>query len=428
MKRIVVSFVVWSMVLGLGLVVLAGCVTPTVTGAALPTSGVPLKADSMAKPSDDLSVAINDFGLDLAKASSTDPSKNAVVSPASVHAALSMTANGANGETAEQMRHVLHVDAMTTAESNKGWASLIGGLGDRSPEQTLEIANSLWARKGIAFKKPFIAADRDYFGAQVSTLDFTQDDVPGAINGWVSDNTHGMITKMIDQVPANAILYLANAVYFKGEWVSPFTHESTSKQSFNKQDGSTVDVDMMHESGPMPYGENDTVQATKLPYRGGDTAFYVLLPKPGVKTDVALDGLKGADFRDLRRAMASNEPTRVYLGLPKLEVEFSADLSKQLADLGMPRAFDDRRAQFSSMAELDVPIYINRVLHKTKVKVDEKGTEAAAATVVGMALGSATPERAEPKWIICDRPYVFAIVDEASGAMLFLGVVNDPRK
>ena len=109
------------------------------------------------------------------------------------------------------------------------------------------------------------------------------------------------------------------------------------------------------------------------------------------------------------------------------DVEFSADIGKQLADLGMPRAFDARRAQFSSMADLDVPIYIGSVLHKTKVKVDEKGTEAAAATVVGM-LAATAPEQTEPKQIICDRPYVFAIVDEASGAMLFLGVVNDPRK
>lgn len=120
-------------------------------------------------------------------------------------------------------------------------------------------------------------------------------------------------------------------------------------------------------------------------------------------------------------------PGAQILGLPKPDVEFSADLRKQLADLGMPRAFDDERAQFSRMAELDAPISIGRVLHKAKVRVDEKGTEAAAATVVEMLMGIA-PGPAEPKQIICDRPYVFAIIDEASGAMLFLGVVNDPMK
>jgi serpin B len=425
-KRTVVSFAAGSMVMGLLLVALPGCATSTVADAALPASGAPLKADSKAKPSDDLSVAINDFGIDLAKAAATDPGKNAILSPASVHAALSMTANGADGETLEQMRHVLHVDEMTAAETNDGWASLLGWLGDRSSEQTLEIADSLWARKGIAFKTPFIDADRDYFGAQVATLDFAKEGVPGAINGWVSKNTHGMITKMIDRAPASAILYLANAVYFKGEWVSGFGQEFTYNQSFTKQDGSTVDVDIMHESGSMPYAENEAVQATKLPYKGGDTAFYVLLPKPGVEIAAALDGLKGAGFRDLRRALAS-EPKEVLLALPKLDVEFSASLSKQLADLGMRRAFDDERAQFSSMAALDDPIYIGSVLHKTKVKVDEQGTEAAAATVVEMDAGG-MPEPVETKRIICDRPYVFAIVDETSGAMLFLGVVNDPKK
>jgi serpin B len=306
-------------------------------------------------------------------------------------------------------------------------ASLLGGLASRGSDQTLEIANSVWARKGIALKKSFIETDRDYFGAQVSTLDFAKDDVAGAINGWVSKNTHGMITSMVDQPPANAILYLANAVYFKGDWVTPFPHEGTRQEPFTRADGLTVDVDMMNTAERMPYFESETLQATRLPYKGSATAYYVMLPKPGSSLDAAMESLKGTGFAELRGAMTSRGATEVVLGLPKLDAESSADLREPLATMGMPRAFDQKLAEFSDMADPGMPIYIGDVLHKTKVKVDEEGTTAAAATVVGMVAGAAA-RFTEPPRIICDRPYAFAIVDEKSGVMLFLGAVNDPRK
>ncbi|MFZ1643572.1 MAG: serpin family protein [Candidatus Contendobacter sp.] len=409
------------------LLALAGCITPTISGVLLVPSGRPLLADPKSNPSEQLTGAINDFGLALVKATPADSRGNVIVSPASVHAALSMTANGASGETAQQMRTVLHTDSMSPTDTNRQWASLLGGLASRSSDQTLEIANALWARKGIAFKKPFVDADRDYFGAQVSTLDFAKDDVAGAINDWVSKNTHGMITRMVDEPPANAILYLANAVYFKGDWITPFPHEGTRKKPFTRADGSKVDVDMMNTAERMPYIENETLQATRLPYKGDAAAYYVMLPRQGVSLDAAMASLKGTGFADLRATMTSRGTTEVILGLPKLDADLSANLNKPLATMGMPRAFDQKRAEFSGMAELGVPIYIGDVLHKTKVKVDEKGTVAAAATVVGMKAGSAAPA-AEPPRIICDRPYAFAIVDEKSGAILFLGAVNDPGK
>lgn len=400
-------------------VALTGCVAPTVSGVLLVPFGQPLRADPKSNQSGQLIGAINDFGLALVKATPTGTDENVIVSPASVHAALSMTVNGANGETAQQMRAVLHTGSMIPVDTNRQWASLLVGLASRSPDQTLDIANGLWARKGIAFKEPFVDADRDYFGAQVSTLDFARDDVAGAINGWVSKSTHGMIARMVDEVPDNEILYLANAVYFRGDWVTPFPHYATRKEPFTRPDGSKVDVDMMNTTDQMSYAENATLQATRLPYKGKATAYYVMLPKQGVSLDAALASMAGTGFANLRNAMTSRGTTEVVLGLPKLDADFSASLKKPLAAMGMQRAFDHERAEFSDMAELGVPIYIGDVLHKTKVKVDETGTVAAAATVVGMMAGSAAPV-AEPARIVCDRPYAFAIVDEKSGAMLFL--------
>lgn len=405
---------------------LPGCATPTASGVVLVPSGKPEFADSMSEPSEQLPGAINDFGLALVSATSTDDGKNVIVSPVSVHAALSMTANGANGETAQQMRTVLRTDSMDPVDANEQWASLLSALASRSSDQTLEIANALWAREGIAFKKPFLDADRDYFGAHVSTLDFDKDDVAGIINDWVSKNTHKMITHIVEEVPAEAILYLANAIYFEGDWVTPFSHEVTGKESFTRIDGSEVEVDMMRMAEQLNYFENATLQATKLPYEGDATAYYVILPKQGVSLESALASMEGAGFADMRATMSSQGTTEVILGLPKLDADFSTRLNEPLAEMGMPLAFDKWDAQFSDIADLDAPIYISDVFHKAKIKVDEKGTVAAAATVVGIA-GSAAPV-AEPPRIVCDRPYAFAIVDEESGAMLFLGTIADPNQ
>jgi serpin B len=412
----------------------------------LVSSGLPLHVDAQVRSTTQLAGAVNEFGVQLLKASvtATDTVGNVIVSPASVHAALSMTVNGATNETEQQMRRVLHVDSMSDAETNRQWASLLVGLDARSQEQTLAIANSLWAERDIKFKRPFIEADRDFFGAQVSTLDFENDDVAGAINGWVANNTRGMITHMIDEVPDNAILYLANAAYFKGDWVTPFSDGPPSpygdrppppfrdrqpfEAPFTRADGSRVKVRMMRMTAEMPYARNGVLQATKLLYRGNATAFFVLLPKPGVSLDAAMESLEGTGFSDLRRTMQAEEATKVVLNLPRLDAESPImSLEEPLKAMGMPLAFG-LGAQFSDM--VDFPdLSIGRVLHSTKVRVDEKGTEAAASTAVEHVWLMASPTPAsKPPRIICDRPYLFAIADEQSGAMLFLGAVNDPRK
>jgi serine protease inhibitor len=409
-----------GLVLAAASVLLAGC-TLAAIGTTQVEAGPPRNPGARFEPRA-LSAAIDGFGLDLLKATKAGETGNVIVSPASVHAALSMTVNGATDETAKQMRAVLRTAAMSPTDANAQWASLLLQLGSRSSDQTLEIANSLWAEKSVAFKKPFLDADRDFFGAKVTTLDFATDNLAGAVNGWVSSRTHGMITKMVDRVPDNAILYLANAVYFKGDWVSPFEHNSTDKEPFTRADGTKVDVDMMNATEGRPFAENGALQATSLAYVGADTGFYVMLPRPGVSIDAAMASLEGTGFADLRATLTSGVTTEVVLGLPKLDADFGTSLKKPLATMGMPRAFDQDLAQFSGMADLGVPIYIGDVMHKTKVKVDEKGTEAAAATVVEMLAGSA------PARIVCDRPYLFAIVDQRTGVMLFLGVVEDPTK
>ncbi len=405
----------------------SGCAKPptVAVGTTVVAASAPSDSAAASVPASALASAIDGFGVDLLAKAASGAAGDVVISPLSVDAALSMTANGATGQTASQMRDVLGTSGMSAADVNAEWASLLLQLASRSPSQTLEVANSLWARTGVAFKEPFLDADRGSFGARISVLDFAKDDVAGAINRWVSSSTHGMIPTIVDHVPPSAILYLADAVYFKGEWVSPFAHEATRKEPFTRADGTRTNVEMMHATGSMPYAQNACLRMTKLAYQGGDSAFYVMLPKPGVSMDAALESLKGTGFADLRAA-ASADTTELALAMPTLDVDYSTELSAPLKALGMPSAFDPTAARFDDMAVIPgVTIYIGRVLHKTKVRVDEKGTEAAAATVVEMEDTAVLAP--PPTSIVCDRPYLFSIVDEKSGAMLFLGEVNDPE-
>ena len=407
------------------LVALSGCSVPPANATVLVQPGAPDSTATQVQPEGAFVGAINGFGVDLLRSVATNKTENAIISPVSVHAALSMTANGATDETAKQMRSVLRTGDIPVDEANAQWASLLKQLGDRGPEQTLEIANAMWGNKGVDFKKPFIDVDRTSFGAQLAVLDFNRDDVAGAINKWADVNTHGMIKKVVTDVPPEAILYLANAVYFKGDWNEPFEASSTWATPFVRGDGTKVDVRMMNSSQHLPYFESVTLQATRLLYKGNDTAYYIFLPREGVGVDTALASLGGSGFAQVRRSM-SEAATEVVVGLPKLDAKMGVGLKNPLSAMGMSRAFDSDRAQFSGMADSQNTIYVDQVLHRTAIKVDEKGTEAAAVTIVEMSAGSASI--AQPVRIFCDRPYLFAIVDEVSGSMLFLGVVNDPTR
>jgi serine protease inhibitor len=407
--------------------VATGC---SVTSDRLVRSGPP-KADAAGMTDAETAVAaVNDFGFDLLRAEPASDSQNTVLSPFSVHAALSMTLNGAEGETAEQMRKVLHLEAASRRQVNESWASLLGDVRSRSSEQELATANSLWTESDVAFKRRFLDADRMYFGAEVRSLDFATKDVAKAINDWVSDNTEGKITKIVDQVPDLAVLYLVNAIYFRGTWDEEFDANDSGPGDFKLGDSDVVTVERMNRSELMPYAQTDELQATRLPYRGGDSAFYVLLPtKDRTVADVE-EGLSAESFAELRaRLLASENATQVVFAMPKLGTATATELSGALSELGMPRAFDPLKAQFGPMATVlpDRNVFVSRVLHKTALDVTEKGTEAAAATVVEMSAGASAGE-SDPVVMRVDRPYLVAIVDEPTGVILFLAEINDPRK
>lgn len=405
-------------------VVVSGCTGDqgftSVAKAAEPRAG-----DARATVSEPFVDAVNGFGISLAS-EVADPGGNTVISPVSVAAALSMAGQGARGTTAEEMAAVLGVDAVDDPEVRTGWADMLAMLATED-EATLEIANAIWADEGEPFEETFLAANADHFGAEIATMDLQSPDAPDVINDWVSDRTHKQIESIVDQIPAAAVMEIVNATYFLGEWDEPFEEGSTARESFTLGDGKTVDVDMMNTGGTYAHAVTDEWEAVRLPYRGGRYAAYVVLPTADAAPGDLLAELDGAGWRELRGSL--DPDAEGSIALPRCEVEWTGQLSDQLSTMGMPTAFTPL-ADFSGMSRelAEGPgLWIARVTHKTYLRVDEKGTEAAAVAEIGMVEGAMAPAD-EPFEFRADRPYVFAISDERSGALLFVGVISDPRE
>lgn len=417
-------------------VMLAGAIAGCADGGPGPgeavASGAPAAGDTDGPVDASLSSAIAEFGFRLLGETAGEEShgRNTLLSPLSLHAALAMTYNGAAGATADEMESVLGISELGRDAANGSYANLLASLdalGEDGPG-TLDVENSLWVDDSFPLLKGFAETDREYFGAQLETLDLPGEGA-GRINEWVAGRTNGRITDLIDEVPDQAVLYLVNAVYLKAVWETPFPAEETSERQFSVG-WDYVDVPTMTRAGEMLYAERDGTQAVRLPYSDGRLGMWVVLPAPvrgdpsgGV--DLVLAGLNSAGWSELTGTATTRRGT---LSLPKFTTRTKTELSGPLAGMGMPGAFEPETADFSGMYAGPDPLYISRVLHQTYVSVDESGTEAAAATGVEMTLGASIEMPGEePFEMIVDRPFLFAIDDSRTGTMLFLGRIEDPR-
>lgn len=351
---------------------------------------------------------------------------NLVFSPTSMYLALAMTYAGAAGVTADEMGQVLHIgDDETTFHQAMNALDL--ALESRSFSEgddrvQLGIANSLWAQQDTTFQQPFLDTLAAYYGAGVRLVDFktAAEQARLAINGWVADETDDKIAELI---PAGMLdeltrLVLVNAIYLDATWAQPFDAADTHEGPFTRDDGSIVQVPMMHQTGRFAYGAGDGWQAIELPYSGNDLAMLLVVPDDGSFGEVE-DRLRDGLLAD---AIASLGEADVALTMPKFEMRTRAGLNSVLSGLGMPTAFDSDRADFSGMTR-DERLFITDVVHEAFIAVDEEGTEAAAATGVVMGVTSAPLVEVQ---LTIDRPFLFALRDIETGAILFLGRVLDP--
>jgi serine protease inhibitor len=366
----------------------------------------------------------NQFGIRLLKqVLAADQGKNVFISPASVALALTMTYTGAEGTTQEAMARVLGIEDLSLEELNQANKALMQKLKQVDASIRLNIVNSLWARKGLSFKPEFIQANESDYEAEVRVVDFASHEVAGLINDWVSQKTQAKIDKIVDTISPSMILFLINAIYFKGEWTDPFDEGLTAERPFTLMSGKQKPHLMMSRVGRYSYQEGDAFQAAVLPYGNKNISMYVFLPGTESNLDEFLDNLS---FEDWEHWISRFEDAMGLIMLPRFQLEYGKSLNDALIALGLEVAFDGDKANFGGMCPIPPNVCIGEVKHKTFVEVNEEGTEAAAVTSVTMVATSMAPPDKEFRMIV-DRPFFFAIRDNQTGLILFMGVILDPK-
>lgn len=425
MKMIILHSCVMLAVL---LVLLAGCGgdgSEKDKPAPKPSRDTSLKVDPA------LVAAANDFGFRLYnQLAAKDSGKNLFISPTSVELALAMTYNGAQGDTAKGMAKALGVGEMKLEDFNKANAALMKLLGNPDPKVTLSIANSLWGRAGVNFREDFLQRNKNFYGAKIESIDFSNPGSADTINNWVKENTGGMIKQLVNQSAIqDALMVLANAIYFKGKWTLPFDPIDTKPADFTLLDGSKKSFPMMENKNKFGYLETGQFQAIVLPYGDKFVQSVVILPKPDVKLAEFMKGITGKQWAEWCGKFKQREGT---IMLPRFRAEYSSSLKDSLAKMGMEKAFTGDADFMGMIAEADAaklggkPV-ITDVVHKTALEVDEEGTRAAAAT--GVIVGvTAAPVPEEPFVMKVDHPFLLAITDRPTGAILFLGTIVEPMQ
>lgn len=366
--------------------------------------------------------ANNRFGFALLhQLREAEEGKNVFFSPTSITLALAMTYNGAAGETEQAMAKVMSLEEISKEELNQAAMELRQSLQSADPKVELTIANSLWARQGISFKKQFLETNRQYFGAQVSVLDFGDPTALQTINRWVEGNTRGKITKIVDSIPASTVMFLINAIYFNGKWQKPFDKSLTQEKPFHLANGEQKRVPMMAQTGKFPYLKGEGFQMVSLPYGAGRLSMVVVLPDEGISLN---EWLKSLDAKSWKEWTPKLVTTDGELQLPRFKTEYDKTLNDALKSLGMAVAFDPHRADFTGMRD-ERDLFLEKVHHKAVVEVNEEGTEAAAVTSVQVGITSVQQPRPPFKMIV-DRPFFFAIRDTRTGMVLFMGAVVEP--
>jgi len=364
-----------------------------------------------------------DFGTKLFKQIvQIEQDKNIFISPLSVSMALGMALNGAAGNTFQAMQSTLQFQNMTSEQINQAYRSLLQLLRNLDPKVIFEIANSIWYRQDLQFEKNFIDLNKKYFDATINPLDFGNPNAINTINNWVKEKTRNKIQKIIGRINPENIMFLINAIYFKGTWKFQFEKELTTEEPFFKTDGSQITCMMMSQRGTFRYLSQPDFEAVDLPYGKGDFYMTIILPHPNTN----IDSLIFMISPDLLQQWVKNfSELDGLVEIPRFKLTYKIDLIPVLTELGMGIAFDRYAADFSNLYKGPQNVFISSALHKTFVEVDEEGTEAAAVTSIGF---SATSVGGGGFYFRADRPFFFIIREKSSNTILFAGKIVEPQE
>lgn len=356
----------------------------------------------------------NEFALNLFRTQAGMDTK--VVSPLSAAYLMGMLANGAEGNTYSEIMKTLGMEGIPVNTLNEAYKAIINTASRLDRQTSINIANCIAVNKPAELKTNYKNTVTEMYDADVESLDFASANALKAINGWCSKQTSGMIPKIVDQLDANALAVLMNAIYFNGKWEHKFDKKNTKLEPFRGYTRDIKRVQMMHQNAKLYYTDNDMFSTVNLPYGNGAYSMTVILPKEGKSTEEVAQSLTSETFEKLNREM---EQCETDLKLPRFSISTETQLNKPISELGAPSIFLSGKADFSKMS--DTPMFISAMIQKAKIEVSEEGTKAAAVTA-GIMTMSALPDR-EPRHVVfhADHPFIYVITERNTGAIFFIG-------
>lgn len=395
----------------ISLIVLSGCSKENTTTPKDP------KPVNLTEKNRQVITLSNAFGINLFKETAQASEGNLMLSPLSATAALSMLINGCEAETYNQIRDMIGYQDLSIEEINETYQSLSKQLLSLDPEINLALANAVWYRQGFEVKSPFLEKLQTAYDARTAALDFSSPSALTTINGWASDNTNGKIDKVLEEIEPDAVMFLMNALYFKGTWTYQFDKSETGPVSFKPENGDVIDVEMMKGNFPFKTFSNNNCTAIEMNYGQQNFAMDIIIPN-GTLSDY-ISGFTEESWQSVTAGLdAITNPEKLEFTIPKFKFEYEKYLNDELKALGMTDAFDPMLANLSGISDAD--IYVSFVKQNTFVDMNEEGTEAAAVTTIGVY------ETSMPMPVVVDKPFIFAIRERQSNTLLFIGKVELP--
>ncbi|TNE72750.1 serpin family protein [bacterium] len=384
------------------------------------TEPIPLKLTAQQT---ELIAESNAFGINLFKEVAQDEQSNMMLSPLSASVALSMLMNGADGNTRVQIQEMLgYSSSMSLDDINAAYNNLKAQLLSADKTVSLSLANAMFYRNGFDVKQSYISTLKDAYSAEIMALDFTSSNAVTTINNWASDNTNGKIEKVINEISAETVLFLMNALYFKGTWSAEFDKASTSEQPFYLDNETTIQVPTMNSLVNVRLANFDDFTALELPYGRKNFTMIVLIPKNSIST--ALSALNADVWMNVTQSLSNQHIwSSVNLFFPKFSITYEKKLNDALFHLGMTDAFKPNQADLSGINDVN-NLFVSFVKQNTFIETNEEGSEAAAVTTIGIELTSVGGST--PPIVRVDKPFLFAIREQTSNSLLFIGTVNNP--
>lgn len=361
----------------------------------------------------------NSFAFNIFRkvAEGSDKSENLIISPLSISVALSMTMNGANGATRTAMAQTLQSNNISPETINSSYEKLTNALLSVDKRVLISIANSVWTENDFPVKKQFTDILKQHYNAETKSIDIKDPGALDNINNWIENKTNGLIKNMVQSLDPKTAMLLINAIYFKGKWNSQFEKKNTQTLPFYKNDGQTSEVPMMKQKNDFKSSRGDGFILGEFPYGQGNFVMDVILPDNNTGVDDLIQSLNADQFNT---SVSYLHKTEIDLSLPRFKYGYKKKLNEILADMGMSVAFTEF-ADFSGISDID--LMISEVLHQAFIETNEEGTEAAAATVVGMV---ATSMPSGPLVMNVDHPFIYIIRETTTNTILFMGKVADP--